>query len=168
MRPFRLLPQLPARGGGVAVRAKKKGPDAPIEDLAAPFAGDACDCETSEPDGFDDLSLKFSSPALTEELQLDEVPGDSLVELVLEGELADGTPFSAADCIWIVPGADNGKGPPDSDQLDRLLDDVSLLAPVADCGAVSPGMLLATAMSMLFMGLGARPRATGGPPRRRR
>ena len=41
-------------------------------------------------------------------LELGEVPAGEVITLVLSGELADGTAFTASDCIRIVGGAGSG------------------------------------------------------------
>ena len=40
---------------------------------------------------------------MTEVMELGDVPGGELVELVLTGALMDGTEFAARDCIRLVP-----------------------------------------------------------------
>lgn len=51
--------------------------------------------------------MRFRRPQLTNVLQLDGLPGGTLIELVLSGNLLDGTPFTANDCIMLVPIAAN-------------------------------------------------------------
>ena len=65
--------------------------------------GDPCDCDFGEPDGFDDLTLKFRSQELVAALELGMLMGDEHVELVVSGVLLDGTPFVGSDCIRLVP-----------------------------------------------------------------
>ena len=77
-----------------------------IEDTATPFEGELCDCHELTGDGVDDLSLKFRMPAVTAALQLDALPFDTVVELVLTGQLFDGTDIEARDCIRIAGGGD--------------------------------------------------------------
>jgi hypothetical protein len=74
-----------------------------IGDDAAPFDGDPCDCHALAGDGVPDLKMKFRRTTVTEVLQLGDLPGNAMVELVLTGNLTDGQPFEAADCIRIVP-----------------------------------------------------------------
>lgn len=81
-----------------------------IEDTGTPVAdggacGAACVCHEAEGDGTDDLSMHFDTDALVLALELDvSEPGD-LVELVITGNLLDGTSFAAADCVRLVPKA---------------------------------------------------------------
>ncbi|MHC4210011.1 MAG: hypothetical protein ACYSWT_09905 [Planctomycetota bacterium] len=74
-----------------------------IGDVATPFDGDLCDCHELEGDGIHDLKLKFRRTTMVEVMELGDVPGGELVELVLAGELTDGTAFTARDCIRLVP-----------------------------------------------------------------
>ncbi|MHC4220237.1 MAG: hypothetical protein ACYSU7_17465 [Planctomycetota bacterium] len=89
-------------GGAVAPLEGPPGPPTTVDDIATPFDGDACDCHGLMGDGLADLAMKFSSPQLVAELQLNGVPRGELVELVVTGESLDGTPFAASDCIRIV------------------------------------------------------------------
>ncbi len=71
--------------------------------------GPGCDCHELEGDGIPDLSMKFWSDEVVEQLQLADLPGGALVELVVTGTLLDGTSFSASDCIVLVgPGPQPG------------------------------------------------------------
>ena len=65
-----------------------------------------CDCHEMEGDGIDDLTMKFSTPDVVDVLELDALEPGETVELVVSGTLQDGTPFSASDCILIVPQSD--------------------------------------------------------------
>ena len=95
-------------GGGAMPLQGPPGPGIHVEDVGTPYDGDeACGCHEAGGDGFDDLTMKFSSPAVGEALELDEfLPGDT-IELMISGTLADGTEFSATDCIRIVGGGMN-------------------------------------------------------------
>ncbi len=79
-----------------------------LEDVARPFDGEACECHDLAGDGIDDLSIKFRTRDLVDALELDDLSGGAVVELVLSGSLLDGTPFVAGDCIVIVPPGDLG------------------------------------------------------------
>jgi hypothetical protein len=98
-----LLVRADGIGGGVAPNEGPPGPQSVYEDVATPFAGEACECIEAEGDGVTDLSMKFRSQEVVEALELDDLlPGD-LVELTLIGTLLDGSPFAASDCIRLVP-----------------------------------------------------------------
>ncbi len=100
-----------ADGVGLAV-APLEGPPGPrsrIEDVATPFylpgvLGEVCDCHDLGGDGILDLSLKFDAEQVVSALGLDLELSGALVELVVTGNLLDGTPFMAdSDCVRLVP-----------------------------------------------------------------
>ena len=73
-----------------------------MEDTGTPYAGTRCDCHDLGGDGLDDLSMLFLTAEVLEDLGVGRLPTDSEVELVVAGELTDGTPFtSAPDCILV-------------------------------------------------------------------
>jgi parallel beta-helix repeat protein len=90
-------------GGAVAPHEGPPGPYSVFEDVATPFAGETCECIEAEGDGIMDLSLKFLSNDVVGMLDLNGLPDGDLVELVVSGQLLDGTDFSANDCIRLVP-----------------------------------------------------------------
>jgi hypothetical protein len=104
-------------GGSVAPLAGPPGPHTTIDDVATPFQGETCDCHEMTGDGIDDLAMKFSTPDVVATLELDVLAPGETVELVVSGNLLDGTPFEASDCIWLVPPADSD-GDGDVDQAD--------------------------------------------------
>lgn len=74
------------------------------EDVATPFEGELCDCHTLGPDGYLDLTLKFSTPKLVETLNLKAVAGGT-IPLTLTGNLLEefgGTPIRGQDCVWVL------------------------------------------------------------------
>jgi hypothetical protein len=89
--------------GSVTPLEGPPGPRSVVEDVGTIFEGDLCDCHDLRGDGFDDLSMKFNKSKVVEILELDDLEAGSYVELVLSGFLLDGTPFSASDCILLVP-----------------------------------------------------------------
>lgn len=90
-------------GGSVTPHEGPPGPHSVFEDVATPFDGQPCDCHELESDGLTDLSMKFKTDDVVADLQLNDLPAGDLVELVVSGTLLDGTPFSASDCIRLVP-----------------------------------------------------------------
>jgi hypothetical protein len=69
-----------------------------------------CGCNEHGPDGFDDVRLRFMAGDVVDGMTPGS-PGD-IVTLTLTGELTDGTPFVARECVQLV-GA--GANRPDSD-----------------------------------------------------
>jgi hypothetical protein len=90
-------------GGSVAPNEGPRGPHTVVGDVATPFAGESCGCHALAGDGTLDLESKFESEEVVAELELDALAPGALVELVLTGELLDGTAFSARDCVRLVP-----------------------------------------------------------------
>ncbi|MCZ6446432.1 MAG: integrin alpha, partial [Planctomycetota bacterium] len=90
-------------GGSVAPNEGPPGPHSVFEDVATPFDGELCDCHELGADGATDLSMKFRTDDVVAALLLNDLPAGELVELVVSGALLDGTPFSASDCIRLVP-----------------------------------------------------------------
>jgi hypothetical protein len=87
-------------------------------DVGTVFRGVPCDCSEDGPDGIEDITLKFSAPAVLE--ALGEVHVGDVIPLTLTGTLLDGTPFEASDCMKIVgpkdkvskiPGEDDTAAP---------------------------------------------------------
>ncbi len=74
------------------------------EDVATPFEGELCDCHTEGPDGYMDLTLKFSTPELVEVLELADVAGET-IPLTLTGNLKEefhGRAIIGQDCVWVL------------------------------------------------------------------
>jgi hypothetical protein len=66
-------------------------------DVATPFDGELCDCSEEGPDGWMDLTLKFSTQDFVAAIGWVEGP----LEVTLTGVLLDGTPFAISDCILL-------------------------------------------------------------------
>ena len=88
---------------GVASEGRNLSP----EDVATPFGGELCDCDTLAGDGFTDQVFMFDAQAIV--AALGAVTNREERELTLTGNLLDGTPFSGKDCVRIIvrgkPGA---------------------------------------------------------------
>jgi len=66
--------------------------------------GNECDCATEGPDGYTDLTLKFKTQQIVEQIlnSLGEpIDGEQLV-LTFTGVLADGTPIEGTDCVLVL------------------------------------------------------------------
>jgi hypothetical protein len=117
-------------GGSVAPLMGPPGPGITISDTATPFYGELCDCVETEGDGIADLNMKFHT-TMTTVLELGNLPGNSMVELVVSGTLLDGTAFAARDCIRLVPPGDI-----DGDCAVGVADFLILLATWGSCPAL--------------------------------
>lgn len=71
-----------------------------VDDVAAPFPGELCDCWTEGPDGFDDLTMKFIIQDIVE--AIGEVNDRDTLVLTLTWELFDGTSMKGSDCIVVL------------------------------------------------------------------
>ncbi|MFC2169968.1 PKD domain-containing protein [Acidobacteriota bacterium] len=74
------------------------------EDVATPFEGELCDCHDLNEDGFLDLTLKFKTKDLVQDLLLAEETGNT-IPLTLTGNLTqenDGTQIRGSDCIKVM------------------------------------------------------------------
>jgi len=72
-----------------------------LDDVATPYGNDLCGCTEDGPDGYQDLTLKF----MTQEVvaAIGAATGD--VQLILTGNLLDGTPIAGGDCVLAVNGS---------------------------------------------------------------
>jgi hypothetical protein len=87
-----------------------------LEDVTRPVIGNGeCACTTEGPDGILDLTLKFSRQEIAS--ILGEVEHGDVVELTITGELIDGTPFEASDCITILSKHPEPRIEADSDEV---------------------------------------------------
>lgn len=73
-----------------------------IKDVATSPDDERYDCDTTEPDGFDDLILSFSVRELVHALRLREESRRTTVSLALRGTLLDGRVLEALDFVTIV------------------------------------------------------------------
>jgi hypothetical protein len=75
------------------------------EDVASPVPdGNECECTTEGPDSHTDLTLKFKTQQVVEQLingEAELADGQELA-LTLTGTLSDGTPIEGTDCIVLV------------------------------------------------------------------
>jgi len=73
-----------------------------IEDESAPIeVGIECACQVGT-DGINDLVIHFSRRAVILALGLDQMEPGTVVPIAVEGNLLDGTPFEATDCVELV------------------------------------------------------------------
>lgn len=75
-----------------------------LKDAATPADGNECECSTAGRDGYVDLTLKFETPAVVQELlrtRGELVEGEKLT-LTLKAYLTDETLIEGADCVRIV------------------------------------------------------------------
>lgn len=68
-------------------------------DVGTPFTGEECDCHAMGGDGIVDLSLKFRRADII--MTLGDYYNREMRSLTLTGQLLDGTPFEASDCVRI-------------------------------------------------------------------
>jgi len=82
-----------------------------FEDVAAPVVDpqEVCDCTEDGPDGYLDLTLKFSRSQIIEALGQ---PPNGELPLTVAGVLYDGTGFEGVDCVVIINSPYEGSGEP--------------------------------------------------------
>lgn len=97
-------------GGSVTPLEGPPGCHSVFEDVGTPLGGELCECHGVTGDGVVDLLMKFSTPDVVEKLELNDLESRQSVELLVSGQLQDGSPFEASDCVWIV--ADRKREPP--------------------------------------------------------
>jgi hypothetical protein len=73
-----------------------------IKDVSAPVDGDECTCQEVGPDGYADLVIHFSRREVITALGLGAMAPGTEVPITVTGELIDGTPFEATDCVTLV------------------------------------------------------------------
>ena len=104
--------------GGVATHnTGPPGPTFEFEDFNHPNGDDvgcgpgqvACSCNPNQAaDGIMDLMLAYKTADLVAALELANEPMGALITLEATGQLLDGTPFRAANCIRLVPPGTGG------------------------------------------------------------
>ncbi|UCG15617.1 MAG: hypothetical protein JSV19_10015, partial [Phycisphaerales bacterium] len=89
-------------GGQVAPHEGPPGPHSVFDDVATPYYGESC--HELGADGIVDLQMHFENEVVTAVLELDALAPGAMVELVINGSLLDGRPFTTeADRIRLVP-----------------------------------------------------------------
>ncbi len=88
-------------GGVVRPIQRRSGTAVRFADVSRPSDGDLCGCNLGR-DGIPDLVLSYSKRELMDILKLDSSPRDRPTRLVFSGELLDGSPLSAVDCVAIA------------------------------------------------------------------
>jgi len=86
---------------------------ADFEDVATPFEGELCGCTEDGPDGWLDMTLKFSVQEIIGAIGPSPT-GDRV--LTLTGMLLDGREIEGMDCVVIVPSG-GGREKPSLDKL---------------------------------------------------
>ncbi|HVS17129.1 MAG TPA: hypothetical protein VMT18_00920 [Planctomycetota bacterium] len=77
---------------------------AALMDAATPVESDSCDaCPIVAPDGFDDRILLSDAVTMVNAFLIANEPNGTVLEIEVTGELLDGTPFSAQDCVTVGP-----------------------------------------------------------------
>ncbi len=88
-----------AFGGGNSISPVQNN----MSDTGTPYLGGGdCGCHAVGGDGTTDLDLKFFKVDIIEAFNLTAEDHNTFIELELVGELMDGTPFSARDCIRVL------------------------------------------------------------------
>jgi parallel beta-helix repeat protein len=75
------------------------------EDVAAAVSDDnECNCTTEGPDGYIDLTLKFSTQEIVDQLinEYDDLAKDQILTLELRGELFEDSVIIGSDCVTLV------------------------------------------------------------------
>lgn len=93
-------------GTTISPLVNKRGPRIDIKDIALSSGGEPCTCHDRGRDGFDDLSLLFSTAEMSRAFNLDSFQRGESIELMLRGVLQDGTTFEAVDC-FNIPGPES-------------------------------------------------------------
>ncbi len=91
-------------GGSLTAWDHGHGNAISVRDASTPFYDDLCDCHRRRRDGIDDLVLRFSARDIVRELELRGIGPKTPVMLTVRGQLLDGTPFDASDCILTIGG----------------------------------------------------------------
>ena len=86
-----------------------------VKDRATPFDGDLCGCHEFQKDGIPDLRMRFFAVEMTFEMELDLLAEGESLELMVTGQLLDGTAFAASDCIVIDDPPDRRDDDSDDD-----------------------------------------------------
>lgn len=130
------LSRLDGIGESVSPNEGPPGPHSVLEDVGTPFSGELCDCHELQGDGVVDLSMHFSTQEVVEMLELNDLSPGSFVELTISGILLDKTPFTANDCIRLVPAGDmDGDGAVSATDLIIMFSNWGACAECIDCAA---------------------------------
>lgn len=89
-----------------------------FEDVSAIVSdGNECECTTAGPDGYTDLTLKFATQAIVDELVRNwgELVHDQVLTLTLTGLLFDETAIEGGDCVVVRGKASKGVAPTKAD-----------------------------------------------------
>ncbi|MBI4719831.1 MAG: T9SS type A sorting domain-containing protein [Chitinivibrionia bacterium] len=83
------------------------------EDVASVSGNTGCPFTSDETDGFPDLMLKFRNIEVAAGIVQNGLILEDGMQLTLTGNMMDGTPFAAHDCVKLVG---EGQGPPDDQE----------------------------------------------------
>lgn len=89
-------------GGTVRPKRRLCTPASYIADVASPEGDGGCTCHVAEPDGIMDHVFVFASREIAEALKLGSTPIGQEVEVVLHGELTDGSLIEARNCAIVT------------------------------------------------------------------
>lgn len=88
-------------GGKISPYLSRRRATAVSADVTSPRPDWTYDCGDSQEDGIPDLVVGFSYRTMVEQFRLHALAAGDTIRLRVTGELTDGTPFSASDCITL-------------------------------------------------------------------
>jgi CSLREA domain-containing protein len=95
------------------------------QDVATPFEGETCACNSLTADGWEDLVLYASTEELYTAFQLAALPPATSIEFILEGTFVDGSALAGADCLGVLPDTGDDSDSDSEDDSDSDSEDDS-------------------------------------------